>query len=176
MERLVNCGFKIKVVYLWVKIKYLDMRINRVLFLLLLILGSVGFNLSAVKNYPEPTAKDNRWGYAYLNGGFRLVIGYEFDEADSFDAELPRARVRIGNDYYLIDDSGRKCAGPYDHVTIWADPSTGYYVFSSGGKEGVIDMNGRVLLEPKYTNIGFYEDGTVAGLLNGDFVEIKLPK
>lgn len=142
-----------------------------------MILGSVSFNLSAVKIFPEPTAKNNRWGYAYLNGGFRLVIGYQFDEADFFDAEVPRARVRIGKDYYLIDESGKKCAGPYEYVSMWADPSTGYYVIGAGDKEGVIDMNGRVLLEPnKYTNIGFFEDGTVSGLLNGDYVEFKLPK
>lgn len=151
------------------------MSVKKILFMLVLVLGLVSFN-SPAENYPEPTAKNNVWGYAFLNGGFRLTIDYQFDEADAFDANFPRARVRIGNEYYLIDQNGKKCAGPYEQVAMWAEPATGYYIFSSGDKQGIIDMNGTVVLEPKYTNLSFDGNGKAVGLLNGDYVEISLTK
>ncbi|MDE7402280.1 MAG: WG repeat-containing protein [Muribaculaceae bacterium] len=152
------------------------MKLRSIFLLLAVILGLSGFEITAKKIYPEPTAKDNLWGYAFMNGGFRIAIPYQFDDADSFDAELPRARVRIGDDYYLIDESGNKCAGPYERVSSWADPATGYYIITVSGKEGLINMNGAIILEPKYTNLMIYESGKVAGLYNGEYVEIDLNK
>lgn len=161
---------------MWLKSILRLMTMKKVLFALLLILGVVSVSSSAGPVYPEPTAKNTQWGYAYMNNGFKLVIDYQFDEADTFDAVLPRARVLIGDEYFLIDDTGKKCAGPYEHVSMWADPATGYYIYVSGEEEGIIDMDGKVILEPKYTQLSFSGDGSVAGLLNGDYVEINLTK
>lgn len=156
------------------KIKSVLMTLKKVFFTLILIVGASGFNSFGGPNYPEPTAKGEHWGYAYMNNGFRLVINYLFDGADTFDAVIPRARVQLGNDYFLIDPSGKICAGPYEYVTTWADPSTGYYIFSFGEKQGVIDMDGIVILKPEYTHLNFSGNGTVTGLLNDEYVEISL--
>lgn len=152
------------------------MTFKKVIFTLSLIVGTFSFNSFAGPNYPEPAAKGEHWGYAYMNNGFRLVINYLYDGADTFDAVIPRARVQLGSDYFLIDPTGKICAGPYEYVSTWADPATGYYIFSSGEKQGVIDLDGVIVLKPEYTHLNFRGDGFVTGLLNDDYVEINLQK
>ncbi len=139
--------------------------------ILLGLAGMATFLSSASTGYPEPylSNESNKWGYAYLTDGVNLVINYEFDDAERFDMNVPRARVLWGGKYYLIDLNGKKVVGPYDEISPYADPDTGCYVVRSGEKRGVVNMDGEIKIPIKFstlwpTNTGFYE-GEASGVM-----------
>lgn len=104
-----------------------------------------------------------RWGYADANGS--LVIKYKFNSATEFNNG--KAKVSLNDNYGIIDEQGNFILPiKYRSITDWMGKC---YQVAFGGKVedgvlfdekyGFISYEGKVILEPVYSDIGAFING-----------------
>ncbi len=140
-------------------------KISLAVFLLISILGSI----QAQKRYlPEPALiPDNElalWGYLQRvdcppeGSRYELKIGYQFQEAYSFNKYVELARIKLDGKYGFISPEGVIMIKPqFDGADDFY--GNGFCRVTVGDKQGLIDTNGNFLIPPKYDNLNYYYDG-----------------
>ena len=91
--------------------------------------------------------------YVYYDLEGKKLFDADYDQAYNFD-KYDRAVVREDRDYFLVDKKGKKIAGPYYYIESYS--SDIYVISNSEYKYGVIDLNGKKLLDVKYSSITPY--------------------
>ena len=139
------------------KFKFKSRFIATLAFTLLL-----GATVSAIALYPQQDEK-GRWGY--VNDEGKVIIKYQYDEAEEFVNGL--AKVRKGNNVGFIDTDNKAPDGfKYNLIENYAPgirkvAKGGSYKdgILKGEKYGFIKTNGDVIIKPEYDEIGSFENG-----------------
>ncbi len=115
----------------------------------------MGFScgLACVRN------QEGKWGYIDKTG--KVIIEYQFGEADWFQENKAFVQDKWGEPGYFIDLTGQRIFDKtFDNVWAFKDGLCGVTV---NKKHGVIDSLGNWLVEPKYDWLHvFYQDGWIA--------------
>ena len=114
---------------------------------------SFSCGLACVRN------QEGKWGYIDKSG--KVIIDYQFGEANSFRENKAFVQDNWGQPGYFIDKSGHRIFDKtFDNVWAFKDGLCGVTV---NKKQGVIDSLGNWLVEPKYDWLHvFYQDGWIA--------------
>jgi hypothetical protein len=103
----------------------------------------------------------NIGGYYHGKFGFidktgRLVIGYQFDDADGFREGL--APVKVGKLWGYVDKTGRFAVEPQFSNASWF--SEGLAAVSVGDSWGFIDKSGKLVINPQFMGaVGSFSGG-----------------
>ena len=114
------------------------------------------------------TYKDSVYTFYNLKG--KALFKTSYNKATTFD-KLGNAKVsEDGNKYYLINTSGKKVSPEFTSANINGD----YYVYSIDNSFGVLDSDGKVLLESNYSSVIIQNknDKTYAIVNNNDNYEL----
>ena len=91
--------------------------------------------------------------YDYYNAKGEKLFDKSFASAQKFDTN---SLARVGDDkknLYLIDTKGNKVTDEYDNIYLRSD----YYIVTKNQLVGLLDNNGKVVLEPKYNQVDIFE-------------------
>lgn len=128
--------------------------------------------LTMSAKYPQPILKTGAaiWGYAYDRDEKKMVLNYNYQDAEEFDDVTGLARVKINGKYYLIDIGGSFVVGPYDSISMYSLGDDHNYVVGENGKEGVVSPKGSIVFPIKFDSIGSLLNGFYEGSLNGEWI------
>ncbi len=122
-----------------------------------LLFLAAGYSYETPYKFPNishiPIQENGLWGYSDLLG--HIVIPAKYDFASIFEKDI--ARVRLNDKWGLINKQGEEVTSiKYDKIfkidTI-SVPAT--FRVSSGGKTGVLDIDGKELIPVIYDYIGY---------------------
>ena len=106
--------------------------------------------------------KDGKYGY--LNQIGEVVIDFLYDGAESFYNDV--AIVKVSGKYFLINKDGKPINNQkYDNLKF--DHKGGLYIFMRNTKYGLLSLDGTILLDAIYDDIGYFSEG-VAIVKNGN--------
>ncbi|QOI45152.1 WG repeat-containing protein (plasmid) [Leptospira interrogans serovar Canicola] len=111
--------------------------------------------------------KKGKFGYVNLFG--EIVIQEIYDSAWDFKNGL--ALVELNGDRFFINKKGKKVFGkPFSGYTdILGDFSEGLALVGNGSLVGYMNTTGKVVIEPKFSNIGDFSEGlALAETANGE--------
>ena len=122
---------------------------------------------------------NGKWGYMDDKGEVKIIP--QFDEAGSMVDN--RAVVTINNNKYLIDNAGKKIAGPYKRIMPGDDNSLIFIVESTDGLKGFRGKDGTKISEVIFDSVDPFDNGAayvekdgVPGLINEKGVFLIDPK
>ncbi len=111
-----------------------------------------------------PAKLESGWGY--LNSSGKLVVPARYSAVWPFHTKKI-ARVKLGEKYKFIHRDGTVLKGPQrEKITPF---SGGYYRYSAGGKWGVLDTFGQVIVAAAYDHITPSEKGIYVLEKGGDY-------
>ena len=124
-------------------------------------------------------SKDMPRGYINRNGEYALEPKYT--DAKEFDPVSGMARVKIGDDWFYIDKTGKELHVEGDHLVDFID---GLAEVKRNDLSGLIDKNGNWVIEPKYRNIKAFINGYAAvqtpdgkwGFISSEGEEVIAPR
>ena len=106
--------------------------------------------------------KDGKYGY--LNQKGEVVIDFLYDGVESFYNGV--AIVKVSGKYFLINKDGKPINNQkYDNLKF--DHKGGLYIFMRNTKYGLLSLDGTILLDAIYDDIGYFSEG-VAIVKNGN--------
>ena len=94
---------------------------------------------------------DLLWGY--INASGEQVIDCKYSKASPFAHGF--AVVCLDGNYLLIDQTGREYEAAAKFDRIYFPGSTGYARVSSDNMMGLIDKDGKVLVQPEYSTVNY---------------------
>lgn len=115
------------------------------------------FSALAVNLEPKQDEKTGKWGYINPQSSF-WEIKPKYEAADEFLTPINNdacAIVAVKGKYFLINTQGNAVGkGKYDSITP-LDNKYGLKIVN-GGKSGVMDFTGKVVIEPMYDDIKYF--------------------
>lgn len=103
-----------------------------------------------------------KWGYIDSSGNF--VIQPKYDQAKDFNAGI--ALVKVNKKSFYIDKNEQKL--PFNNTDKWYEFSKdGVAIYRKGKKVGLINTQGKIVVEPKYDIIRPFENGFARVFNNG---------
>ncbi len=91
--------------------------------------------------------------YEFYNSKGENAFGKSFTRVNNFDKN---GLAKVSEDkekYYLIDTTGKKVSDDFDNITL----SNNYYIVTKDNLKGILDKDGKQILECKYSNIEITE-------------------
>lgn len=117
-----------------------------------------------IGKYQNELAKVRRYGrYGFIDKTGRFVISPYYQEASDFYQGYSFVRRR--NEYFYINPQGNVVENVPKSIQDVLDtrPITErYQIVEVEGKKGLIDLNGRFIVPPKYDEIGKFSEGLVS--------------
>lgn len=115
--------------------------------------------------------KDGNFRYGYLNLAGEIVIPLQFETASDFKDGL--AIVKIAENYFALIDQNGHLVSQF-HYFFVGNYGDGLLTFKMGFNEkvGYIDLNGNVVIQPRFTSAQAFEGG-LAVVNEADEVENK---
>lgn len=125
----------------------------------------IRFQYNKACNFHEGLAavqKDSRWGYIDRNG--KVVIPFQYDEAFEFDSGI--APVKIGGKWCVIGKDGKvKFETEYSRIYPFCEGVARIEIkdkqYSNRTVEGLIDTEGRPLLQDGLGLVGNFSEGCI---------------
>lgn len=119
------------------------------------LIEQFGFGVQGYHEGMLAVSKNEKWGYLDTNG--ELVLkGYDF--ATIFNSE--RAIVKKGGEFLIIDKQGNETNINVPNLLTIKRFSEGLAPFTTNNRlSGFIDINGNIVIEPKYNGVGYFQDG-----------------
>ncbi len=87
--------------------------------------------------------------YEFYNSKGEKAFGKSYAKANSFDQN---GLAKVSDDekkYYLIDTTGKKVSDDFDNISL----SNNYYIVTKNNLKGILDKDGKQVLDCKYSNI-----------------------
>ena len=91
--------------------------------------------------------------YEFYNSKGENAFGKSFARADNFDKN---GFAKVSDDkekYYLIDTTGKKISDDFDNLSLYNN----YYIVTKNNLKGILDKNGKQVLDCKYSDIDITE-------------------
>ena len=108
--------------------------------------------------YPYSKSCTTESGYAYYNADGEKAFDKSFKYANLFDNNNRAVVKTENNKVYLINTKGEKISEEYDSITTPITTrfmESKYYIVKSDSKVGLIDLDGKVVFETKYSRITY---------------------
>lgn len=113
-----------------------------------------GYSMRFADNGLLTVMKDGKWGYVDESG--KVAIDFQFEKASSFK-QTDRAIVSVGEDYHLIDRTGKKLVklpgAPWDEINGMLLDIGPYIPVAKKGKWGCSDLKGKLVIPFEYEHI-----------------------
>ncbi|AEV31783.1 hypothetical protein Oweho_0770 [Owenweeksia hongkongensis DSM 17368] len=117
--------------------------------------SSFGFGLKGFSDGLAGIGKDKKWGYIGTDG--KIAIPLKYDNISPFDNG--HAIVELNDKYMVIDTKGNET--PINaKAKVVKDMKEGLAPFATEEKkEGFISPSGEILIEPKFSRVGYFNGG-----------------
>lgn len=131
----------------------------------------IGPRFEAAGDFAEGLASvkvRNRWGFIDKTGKFRIRPRFE-ETMGGFYKGLTAAKK--GGKWGLVDREGREVGGfLYDDID-WLEGyrEEGLVAVETNGKEGFIDLGGRMIILPTFDYVGPFRDGLATAQVSGSY-------
>ena len=112
-----------------------------------------------------PVEKNEKFGF--LNKKGKLVIPYKYDFANEMYNGV--AVIKINGKYGLIDNKGNYKISPQLEDVYFDNLKMGIITFIKDGLVGLMDNNGKILVDNKFETIGAIENGYAPARIKGKY-------
>lgn len=117
--------------------------------------SSFGFGLKGFDDGLAPVRKDKKWGYIGTDG--KIAIPLKYDDISSFDNG--HAIVEFNKKFMVVDAQGNETAIDPKAIVV-KNLQEGLAPFDSETKmEGFIDPSGKIVIQPIYASVGYFNGG-----------------
>ena len=108
-------------------------------------------------------------GYAIINKKGEIVSDNRFDDVYGSDKDGMFIMVKVGYDYAMVDDLGNVKIGPYEELGMFSEglARVGFHD-KNGYKEGYVDVNGKIAIEPAFWHSSDFEEGLAWASMDED--------
>lgn len=96
-----------------------------------------------------------KYDYEYYNVNGERMFDKTFKKADKFDSHGLAQVSDDGDNYYLIDKTGKRISDDYSDIALYFDNGDyeDYYIVEKNKLMGIIDVNGKVIVDCIYSDI-----------------------
>lgn len=93
----------------------------------------------------------------YYKSNGEKAFDKQFKEANKFDNNGNAIVSEDGKNYYLINEKGKKISNEYTSITYNESNYEDFYLVTKDDLKGIINKNGKEVIEPKYTSVTIYK-------------------
>ncbi len=89
----------------------------------------------------------------YYKSNGEKTFDKQFKEANKFDNNGNAIVSEDGDNYYLINEKGKKISNEYKSISYDENYYDNFYLVKKDSLQGIVDKNGKEVIEPKYESI-----------------------
>ena len=116
------------------------------------------YDPDALFHFGLVSAENDQCKWGFIDEFGRESIPFEYDEVREFDA-YGVAIARSGEEYYMLDPNGVHIGHTSYSFINTVDCKPGTYIVKKDGKAGIVNSNGKYILEPDYESLEGFKTG-----------------
>lgn len=132
-----------------------------------------GLYVLTTQNY-ESCSNVEPYLYEYYKANGEKAFDKSFKYADAFNDEGTAIVSEDKENYYIIDSNGKKVSQDYSDISRNVYTNRNYFIVTKNDKEGLIDLNGNVIVECEYEKIELKEKNAIFTTAESKYIAYDL--